>query len=111
MTQSDIDIIVPALVKKLESMPDKTSISLSELVRQTFACQVEYVEGEGWRLTLDNGISFYDSEHFDLMTPFEKAVHEAGFRICAEKKDAGGCVGLPYNIPHIYKYAKYYRKK
>lgn len=95
MTQSEIDIIVPALVKKLESLPDKTSISLSELVRKTFACQAEYVEGEGWRLTLDNGISFYDSEHFDLMEPFEKAVHEAGYKICSEKDDWGGASDFP----------------
>lgn len=99
MTQSEIDIIVPALVKKLESLPDKTSISLSELVRKTFACQAEYVEGEGWRLTLDNGISFYDSEHFDLMEPFEKAVHEAGYKICSEKDDWGGRrTSLQYHV-------------
>ena len=95
------DILIPILTK-LDSLPNGTSISLSELIRKTFECKFEYIESKGWQWVLDNGTSFFDDELFDLLEPFEKAVHKAGYRIY-QPREAGMVMGLPYNLNRIYR--------
>lgn len=102
MTQDVINNILIPVLAKLESLPNGTSISLSELIRKTFECKHEYVDCKGWRWILNNGISFFDDELFDLLEPFDKAVHKAGYRIC-QPREAGMVMGLPYNLNRIYR--------